>query len=93
MKANKISCRAIARGRVQGVGFRYTVRAFAKELNLTGYAKNLPNGSVEMELHGDPTAIEDFFRLIKGEFSLKEEELVREEISPDIPPTLFEIRF
>ena len=34
-------------GRVQGVGFRYTTQYEAKRLGLTGYAKNLDDGSVE----------------------------------------------
>ncbi|STJ81425.1 acylphosphatase [Escherichia coli] len=35
-------------GRVQGVGFRYTTQYEAKRLGLTGYAKNLDDGSVEV---------------------------------------------
>ena len=35
-------------GRVQGVGFRYTTQYEAKKLGLTGYAKNLDDGSVEV---------------------------------------------
>ena len=36
------------RGRVQGVGFRYFVERAAARLGLTGYAKNLDDGSVEV---------------------------------------------
>jgi acylphosphatase len=35
-------------GRVQGVGFRYFASRVARDLGLTGYAKNLRDGSVEV---------------------------------------------
>lgn len=35
-------------GRVQGVGFRYNAWQEAKRLALTGYARNLDDGSVEI---------------------------------------------
>ena len=40
-------------GKVQGVGFRYFVQSKAEKLGLTGYAKNMPDGSVEIEVEGD----------------------------------------
>jgi len=39
-------------GRVQGVGFRYFTRKKARELNLKGYVKNLPDGKVEILIIG-----------------------------------------
>ena len=39
-------------GRVQGVGFRYTVRNIALRYNVAGYVRNLPDGRVEMCLEG-----------------------------------------
>ena len=39
-------------GRVQGVGFRYTSREVAKRYEVSGWVKNLPNGSVEMIVEG-----------------------------------------
>jgi acylphosphatase len=45
------------RGRVQGVGFRYTVRRIATNHPVTGYVKNLPDGSVELVAQGSPEAI------------------------------------
>jgi acylphosphatase len=46
--------RAVVRGEVQGVGFRWSVQRQAGELGLTGYAENLPDGSVRVEAEGDP---------------------------------------
>ena len=38
----------LIKGRVQGIGFRAYVRKIAKPLNITGYAKNLSGGDVEI---------------------------------------------
>lgn len=50
----------IFKGQVQGVGFRYTCQRIATELNLTGSAKNLDNGNVEVEIQGDEDKIMTF---------------------------------
>lgn len=45
-------------GRVQGVGFRYQAMYAARNFNLTGWVKNMPDGSVEMEVQGPEEAID-----------------------------------
>jgi acylphosphatase len=40
------------RGRVQGIGFRYTVQNLAMQYNVHGYVKNLPDGRVELVIEG-----------------------------------------
>ena len=42
------SYRYIVRGRVQGVGYRYFVMREAAALGVSGFARNLPDGSVEV---------------------------------------------
>ncbi len=49
-------------GRVQGVGFRYTTLQVAREFEVTGFVKNLPDGRVHLEIEGDRSAVENFFR-------------------------------
>ena len=44
-------------GRVQGVGFRWFVLHTARKLGLRGYARNLPNGSVNVVAAGTRGAI------------------------------------
>lgn len=45
----------MVQGVVQGVGFRYNTQIEAEQLGLTGYVKNLPDGTVEIVAEG-PTA-------------------------------------
>ena len=49
---------AVVRGEVQGVGFRWAVQNQADRLGLTGYAENLPDGSVRVQAEGDPDRLD-----------------------------------
>lgn len=49
-------------GHVQGVFFRYTTRKVARKLGLTGYVKNMPDGSVLIEAEGPENKL---FELLK----------------------------
>lgn len=55
----------IVSGRVQAVGFRKYVLAYASELKLAGFCRNLPSGEVEVEAEGSPEKIEQLFRLLQ----------------------------
>lgn len=55
---DRITERIIYTGRVQGVGFRYTVRSLARQHPLSGFVRNLPDGSVELVVAGRKAAIE-----------------------------------
>lgn len=52
--------RFIVHGRVQGVFFRAGTRERARELGLTGWVKNLPDGRVEARAHGPANALDTF---------------------------------
>jgi len=47
-KGNRTAKRWFIRGRVQGVGYRYFAQHAADNLGLTGYARNLDDGRVEV---------------------------------------------
>lgn len=55
-----LSCRhIIVTGRVQGVFFRDSTSQQAQILGLAGYVKNLPNGSVELEIYGENASLDE----------------------------------
>ncbi len=48
----------VFRGRVQGVGFRWTVRRLAEARGVTGWVRNERDGSVRMEAQAAPPTLE-----------------------------------
>ncbi|WP_233160872.1 acylphosphatase [Actinophytocola xanthii] len=53
-------------GRVQGVGFRWWTRARALELGLTGYARNLVDGRVEVVAEGPRERCDTLLDLLRS---------------------------
>lgn len=53
-------------GQVQGVGFRYRAMYAARTLGLTGWVENMEDGSVEMEVQGQPEQIDEIFPMIQS---------------------------
>jgi acylphosphatase len=66
---SQIAKHIIFTGQVQGVGFRFTAFNMANRHQLTGFVRNLPDGTVEMLIQGSSQAIDDCIRDIKGYFS------------------------
>ena len=61
-------------GLVQGVFFRYTTRKVARGLGLTGYVKNLNDGSVYIEAEGPEDKLKELLKFArKGPNSAKVE--------------------
>ena len=54
-------------GRVQGVGFRYYSVYKARQLGLTGWVRNLYDGSVEMEVQGDERSIDELIMFLENQ--------------------------
>jgi acylphosphatase len=52
-------------GRVQGVGFRYTVKNIALQYNVQGFVKNLADGRVELVMEGPDDQVEQMFRNVQ----------------------------
>lgn len=55
------------RGRVQGVGFRWTVQRIANHFEVAGYVKNLPDGRVQLVAEGAADELSRFVRAIEAE--------------------------
>jgi acylphosphatase len=56
-----------ARGRVQGVGYRYYVLDCAQQAHVTGYVRNMADGSVEVIAEGSEESLLNFIRDINAE--------------------------
>jgi acylphosphatase len=60
----------IFEGRVQGVGFRYTIKDLSRGFEVCGWVKNLPDGSVELQVMGETEEVESFIKEIAEESSV-----------------------
>jgi acylphosphatase len=52
--------RFLISGRVQGVGFRYFAERSAYQTGVTGWARNLDDGRVEVYANGTAAQLDDF---------------------------------
>jgi len=70
-------------GRVQGVGYRYFALVEAQALGVAGFAKNLPDGSVEVVAEGRVESVSAFeARLREGPPFARVEIVDREALAP-----------
>ena len=82
----------LVRGRVQGVGFRWTVRELAAELGVSGWVRNREDGAVEAEAEGTAESLAKFLERLSTENpAARVDEIVRTETAPQ-GVTSFEIR-
>lgn len=58
-----MATRLLVSGRVQGVGYRQWMCAEAERLRLTGWVRNLRDGSVESVVDGSPEAVREMIAL------------------------------
>jgi acylphosphatase len=57
--------RVIYEGRVQGVGFRFSVKEIAHGYDVAGWVRNLPDGRVQLEAQGDEPELDGFLQAIE----------------------------
>ena len=57
----------IFEGRVQGVGFRYTVKDLSRGFDVCGWVKTLDDGTVELQVMGEADEVEEFIKEIAEE--------------------------
>jgi acylphosphatase len=70
-------------GRVQGVGFRFTVKQIARGFDVTGWVRNLDDGRVELQATGDAAEVDAFLAAI-AESELKSH--IKQSVVHAIPP-------
>jgi acylphosphatase len=75
--------RYLVQGRVQGVGYRYFTQREADALGVSGFARNLPDGRVEVVAEGDEGTLAQFeARLRQGPSFARVSALERSAVSP-----------
>jgi len=82
-------------GMVQGVGFRYSTQHEAQKLGLTGYVRNMDDGSVEVLACGDRQQVEQLIAWLKagGPRSARVDKVLTEPHQPDREWTNFGVRY
>ncbi len=84
----------IINGHVQGVGFRNMSARISKNLGLYGWVRNLPNGSVEVDVQGSNERIEEFiFWCRRGPPKARVDEIKISEENPIIDLERFRIKY
>lgn len=84
---SKLCIHCFVSGRVQGVWFRKATQDEAKALGITGWAKNLPDGRVEVIASGEKEKVEQLFQWLHSGPELAE---VTEVMREDLPWREFE---
>lgn len=87
-----IAIRVVLSGRVQGVGFRAWAERTARSLGLSGWVRNLRDGTVEMVFAGPPGVVDAMIdRCRRGPEHARVEVLERHD-EPTLPAAGFQIR-
>src|ERR1700757_2351051 len=89
-----ISFQVFYEGRVQGVGFRFTVRQIAKGFDLTGWVRNLPDGRVELQVTGDEDELRAFLdQIAQSELHSLIRKQTENKLNEPVAARSFEIRY
>lgn len=88
-----ISLQVFYEGRVQGVGFRWTVRHLAKGFELIGWVRNLIDGRVEMQVMGQENEVRAFLEAIAAsELRAHIRKTIEHKLETPVEASGFEIR-
>lgn len=87
---SRVCRRCLVSGRVQGVGYRASAASRARALGLTGHARNLADGRVDVLACGEPEAVESFVAwLWKGPMLADVKDVQVEPVEDATPPAHF----
>ncbi len=90
---SQIAKHIIFSGSVQGIGFRFTAFNIANQYQLTGFVRNLPDGTVEMLAQGNPDDITNCIRDIQESFTGYITDTNIEDATPNPQHKTFKITF
>ncbi|MGH8272903.1 MAG: acylphosphatase [Gammaproteobacteria bacterium] len=91
--ADSVCRRFFVSGHVQGVGFRYGAAEKARALGVTGYARNLADGRVEVLARGAEAPLREFREwLAQGPNAARVSEVMAEDAASEVVPPDFTIR-
>ncbi len=95
MSSDKQCVKCWVHGMVQGVGFRYSTQREGEKLGLTGYARNLDDGSVEVVACGEAEQVEKLLAWLKagGPRSARVDKVLTEPYQPEREWINFGIRY
>ncbi len=95
MSSDKQCVKCWVHGMVQGVGFRYSTQREGEKLGLTGYARNLDDGSVEVVACGEAGQVEKLLAWLKagGPRSARVDKVLTEPYQPEREWINFGIRY
>lgn len=82
----------IFHGRVQGVGFRYTMQFAARDLGITGWCRNEYDGTVSSEVQGSAEAIHRLIRALQQGGYIRIERIDTKELPVDKNESGFRVR-
>ena len=89
---NQTACHVRITGHVQGVFFRAWAQGHARELGISGWIRNCPDGSVEAQLSGDENAVNRMLdRMRRGPSNARVEDFEIEDAEPQATGR-FEVR-
>ncbi len=65
-----VRCTVLYSGRVQGVGFRFTAYRIARQYQVSGFVRNLPDGRVELVAEGRAEQVQTFVSTVQNHMKL-----------------------
>lgn len=89
-----IEMKFLISGRVQGVGFRHFTKTNARQMGVTGWVRNLPDGDVETLLQGEEKKVLEMADLLRdGPLTAKVDtlKLVHKEENPQDVKDTFQV--
>ena len=89
MSGDTVCRRCYVSGRVQGVAYRASAAARARTSGVAGYARNLPDGRVEVLACGAPADVEAFVAWLRRGPPLASVKGVAVEAADEVPPAGF----